>query len=345
MRDIFLLSLIYLSDYRSLLMTIIGKKHVIDGTKVSNKQSVFKDLYTKQKQAVWFPEEINIQQDINDYQSLAADEKELFHQLVAYFTTTELLVQNVLGESFYPYVIDPRAKMAMTIQMFMEDIHSDFFEIILNSFNLDHETLYRIAENNPLIKKKQEMVAFYANRISVSNGGVDPDTLEGKKAILMAILINNVVQEGTWFYSGFALFFAMRETGKMGNICNGVDLILIDESFHMRLGVEMVLGILEENPEITQDHVFVQNVQQCIVDGTELELLFLKSLLGERQIFGLSYNEMENYLKYVTDRRLEELGFTAHYHIEHNPIKFLEKQDLMTLQNFFETTPNQYTNF
>ncbi len=302
-------------------------------------------MYTKQKQAVWFPEEINIQQDINDYQSLANDEKELFHQLVAYFTTTELLVQNVLGESFYPYVIDPRAKMAMTIQMFMEDIHSDFFEIILNSFNLDHETLYLIAEKNPLIKKKQEMVAHYANKISVSNGGVDPDTLEGKKAILMAILINNVIQEGTWFYSGFALFFAMRETGKMTNICNGVDLILIDESFHMRLGVEMVLGILEENPEITQDHVFVQNVQQCIVDGTELELLFLKSLLGERQIFGLSYNEMENYLKYVTDRRLEELGFPPHYHIDHNPIKFLEKQDLMTLQNFFETTPNQYTNF
>jgi len=207
----------------------------LDGTKLSTRHSVFKDLYTKQKQAIWFPEEINIQQDLSDYQALLPEERELFHQLIAYFTTTELLVQNVLGESFYPYVMDPRAKMSMTVQMFMEDIHSDFFEQILNSFNLDHETLYKIAESNPIIKQKQEMVAHYANKISVSHGGVDPDTLEGKKAILMAILINNVIQEGTWFYSGFALFFGMRELGKMSNICNGVDLVLIDESFHMRM--------------------------------------------------------------------------------------------------------------
>jgi ribonucleoside-diphosphate reductase beta chain len=326
-------------------MPLIGKKNVIDGTKVSRRESVFKDLYTKQKQAVWFPEEINIQQDINDYQGLSEEEKNLFHQLVAYFTTTELLVQNVLGESFYPYVVDPRAKMSMTVQMFMEDIHSDFFEIILNSFNLDHEELYKIADNNPIIKRKQEMVAHYANQISISQGGVDPDSLEGKKAILMAILINNVIQEGTWFYSGFALFFSMREKGLMTNICNGIDLVLIDESLHMRMGVEMILTMIEENPEIVQDEAFVANVQKCIVDGTELELEFLREILGTRQVFGLSYNEMETYLKYITDRRLEELGFAPHYLIENNPLKFLEKQDLMTLQNFFETTPNQYTNF
>jgi ribonucleoside-diphosphate reductase beta chain len=137
----------------------------------------------------------------------------------------------------------------------------------------------------------------------------------------------------------------MRETGKMTNICNGVDLVLIDESFHMKLGVEMIITLLEENPDIVEDDAFVENVQKCIVNGTELELTFLKQLLGGRQVFGLNYEEMAQYLKYVTDRRLEELGFAPHYMIDHNPLKFLEKQDLMTLQNFFETTPNQYTNF
>lgn len=326
-------------------MVLIGKKHVLEWTRLSRRHSVFQELYTKQKQAVWFPEEINVQIDINDYQWLTSEEKNLFHQLVAYFTTTELLVQNVLGESFYPYVIDPRAKMSMTVQMFMEDIHSDFFEMILNSFSLDHESLYNIAESNPIIAKKQQMVAHYANAISISQWGVDPDTIEGKKAILMAILINNVIQEGFRFYSGFAMFFAMRETGRMRNICNGIDLVLIDESFHMRMGVEMILTMLEETPEIGQDAAFVANVQQCLVDGVEIELEFLKSLLGDRQVFGLSYNEMAQYLKFVADRRMEELGFSAYYGVEHNPLKFLEKQDLMTLQNFFEITPNQYTNF
>lgn len=326
-------------------MPLIGKKHVLDGTKLSRRHSVFKDLYTKQKQAVRFPEEINIQQDIGNYQSLTDEEKNLFHQLIAYFTTTELLVQNVLGESFYPYVIDPRAKMSMTVQMFMEDIHSDFFEMILNSFSLDHEKLYAIAEQSPIIRQKQEMVAHYANAISVSNGWVDPDTVEGKKAILMAILINNVIQEGFRFYTWFALFFAMRELGKMRNICNGIDLVLIDESFHMRMGIEMILTIIEETPEILEDTAFIENVQHCIVEGVEIELKFLQELLGNRQVFGVSYNEMAQYLRYIADRRMEELGFAPHFHVDQNPLKFLEKQDLMTLQNFFETTPNQYTNF
>lgn len=328
-----------------LLMPLIGKKQVLDGTKLSRKSSVFYDLYTKQKQAVWFPEEINVQIDINDYAKLTNEEKHVFHQLVAYFTTTELIVQNVLGESFYPYVIDPRAKMAMTAQMFMEDIHSDFFEMILNTFNLDHEALYQIADSNPIINQKQQMVAHYANAISISNGGVDADSISGKKAILMAILINNVIQEGTWFYSGFALFFAMRETGKMRNICNGIDLVLIDESFHLKLGVEMIMTILEETPEMLEDGDFVQLVQQAIVDGTELELEFLRSLMGTTTAFNLSYDEMSIYLKYVTDRRLQELGFDPHYNIDKNPLQFLEKQDLMSLQNFFEVSPNNYTNF
>lgn len=82
--------------------------------------------------------------------------------------TSELLVQNVLGESFYPYIIDPRVKQAMTVQMFMEDIHSDFFEIILNTFQMDRERIYNMTTTDPLLHKKQERVATAANKISIS---------------------------------------------------------------------------------------------------------------------------------------------------------------------------------
>ncbi|HMT27149.1 MAG TPA: ribonucleotide-diphosphate reductase subunit beta, partial [Candidatus Absconditabacterales bacterium] len=256
-------------------------------------------------------------------------------------------VQNVLGESFYPYIVNPKAKMAMTIQMFMEDIHSDFFEMVLNTFSMDREAMYEKTKTNPALKAKQEVVAKAADFISVSNreNTIDPDTIEGKKAILHAILINNIIQEGTFFYSAFALFFAMRESGKMKNVTNGIDLIMIDESLHLKLGVEMILGVIEENPIILEDAEFVNHIKNTMIDGTELELQFIKQQFDQNIIFGLSYNEMEEYIKYITDRRLEELGFTAHYAVQVNPLKFLQKQDLMTLQNFFEVTPNQYTNF
>ncbi|MFA7285217.1 MAG: hypothetical protein WC004_05360, partial [Candidatus Absconditabacterales bacterium] len=72
---------------------------------------------------------------------------------------------------------------------------------------------------------------------------------------------------------------------------------------------------------------------------------FVKEQFAGNTINGLSYAEMEQYLKYVTDRRLEELGFGPHYMIPDNPLRFLKKQDFTTLQNFFETTPINYTNF
>jgi ribonucleoside-diphosphate reductase beta chain len=177
-------------------MPILGKKSVLDGTKLDGRDSIFADLYKKQKQAVRFAEELNIQQDIVDYDNMSEQERKLFNELVGYFVTTELLVQNVLGESFYPYIVNPRAKMAMTIQMMMEDIHSDFFEIVLNTFNMNREEMYAKAQTNPLLREKQEFVSKAADFISVSNTNrVDPDSVEGKKAILYSILLNSIIQE------------------------------------------------------------------------------------------------------------------------------------------------------
>ncbi len=327
-------------------MQLIGRKKVTDGIRLSEKLNVFADLYTKQKQSIRFPEEINIGLDLVDYKMMNDEEKSLFQQLVGYFVTSELLVQNVIGESFYPYVMDPRAKMAMTVQMFMEDIHSDFFEMILNTFSMNRDELYNMPMTNPIMKEKQEMVARAANNISVGAGSqIDPDSIAGKKAILNAILINNIVQEGIFFYSAFAMYFAIRETGRMKNVCNGMDLVLIDESFHLKMGMEMILTMVEETPELIQDEVFVQHMRNTIIEGAEVEMKYLKELLGSRMTFGVNYNEMVDYLKYIVDRRLEELGFGPHYLIGENPLKFLQKQDFKTLQNFFEITPNQYTNF
>jgi len=232
-------------------MPIIGKKKVTDGIKLDGTTNVFHKLYTDQKKAVRFPEELNVHQDAVDRTNMTEIEKTLFTNLVGYFVTSELLVQNVLGEAFYGYIMDPRAKQAMTAQMFMEDIHSDFFEMIINTFAMDRTKVYNMTTDHPLLYKKQQRVAHAADKISMSAGNaVDPDTTKGKKAILHAILLSSIIQEGIFFYSAFALFLAVRETGKMKNVCNGIDLVLIDESLHLKLGIELILGILDENPEI-----------------------------------------------------------------------------------------------
>jgi len=84
--------------------------------------------------------------------------------------------------------------MALSVQMFMEAIHNDYFEMILNSFSINRDEMYNIANTNPIILAKRQLVAHAADSISVG-GTVDPDTMEGKKKILHAVLINNIIQE------------------------------------------------------------------------------------------------------------------------------------------------------
>ncbi|MDQ7055891.1 MAG: ribonucleotide-diphosphate reductase subunit beta [Persephonella sp.] len=326
-------------------LQFIGKTSVKDNIRLSEnpRYPVFKDIYTKQKKAVWFPEELNIQQDVLDYKSLTPTEKDLFDTSVGYFASSELLVQNVLGNGFFPVLTDPYAKMSFSTQMFMENIHSDFFEIILNTFEMDRKRIYNITLEDKLLKEKQELIIRAVDRITY--GKADPDTLEGKKQILTAILLNNIIQEGMFFYSAFAHFFAMKDTGKMKNVVSGVELILIDESLHLQNGIEAILTIVEENPEIVDDEKFVENIKETIIDAVELELNYLKTKFGGTTIFGVSYKELEKYMKYIADRRLEELGFDPQFRIDQNPLKFLQKEDVKKLTNFFEVSSTEYTNF
>ncbi len=326
-------------------LNFIGKTSVKDNIRLTEnpRYPVFKDIYTKQKKAVWFPEELNIQQDVLDYKSLTPTEKDLFDTSVGYFASSELLVQNVLGNGFFPVLTDPYAKMSFSTQMFMENIHSDFFEIILNTFEMDRKRIYNITLEDKLLMEKQELIIRAVDRITY--GKADPDTLEGKKQILTAILLNNIIQEGMFFYSAFAHFFAMKDTGKMKNVVSGVELILIDESLHLQNGIEAILTIVEENPEIVDDEKFVENIKDTIVDAVELELNYLKTKFGGTTIFGVSYKELEKYMKYIADRRLEELGFDPQFKIDQNPLKFLQKEDVKKLTNFFEVSSTEYTNF
>lgn len=325
--------------------TLIARTSVRENIRLSETPSypIFKELYEKQKRAIWFPEELNIQQDALDYHALSADEKELFDTAVGYFCSSELLVQNVLVNSFFPLLSDPHAKMSFSTQLFMENIHSDFFEIVLQSFNMDREKIYGVAFNDPFLRKKQDLIVEEIDKISY--GRIDPDTLQGKKDVLRAILLNNIVMEGIFFYSTFAHFFALKDMGKMGNVVSGVELTLIDESLHLQNGIEAILIMLEETPEIAEDSAYVEDIRCVILKGADLEIDYVRSRFGDRTILGLSYSELERYLKYITDRRLEELGFEPEFNITENPLRFLQKEDVKKLINFFEVSSTEYTNY
>ena len=238
---------------------------------------------------------------------------------------------------------DPHAKMSFSTQLFMENIHSDFFEIVLQSFDMDREKMYQVAFKDPILKKKQDLIVEEIDKISY--GKIDPETLQGKKDVLRAILLNNIVMEGIYFYSSFAHFFALKDMGKMKNVVSGVELVLIDESLHLQNGIESILIMLEETPEIAEDTQYVNEIRDIILKGAYLEIEYVQARFKNKIILGITGSELEKYLKYITDRRLEELGFSPEFYINENPLKFLQKEDVKKLINFFEVSSTEYTNY
>jgi ribonucleoside-diphosphate reductase beta chain len=323
----------------------IDKTSVRDNIRLGEKPGypVFRTLYEKQKKAIWFPEELNIQQDALDYHNLTPREKDIFDTAVGYFCSSELLVQNVLVNAFFPLLSDPNAKMSFSVQLFMESIHSDFFEIVLQSFNMDREKIYDVAFSDPYLKKKQDLIVNEIDKIS--HGSVDVTTVDGQKQVLKAILFNNIILEGIFFYSSFAHFFALKDMGKMKNVASGVELVLIDESLHLQNGIEAILIMLDETPEIIEDKEFVNEIRWSILKGTQLEIDYVLSKFEGQTIMGISSGELTAYLKYITDRRLIELGFKPEFHISENPLRFLQKEDVKKLMNFFEVSSTEYTNY
>ena len=328
-----------------MIKKLIGHTSVRDNIKLGETPAypIFKQLYEKQKKAIWFPEELNIQQDALDYHALSQREKELFDTAVGYFCSSELLVQNVLVNTFFPLLTDPHAKMSFSTQLFMENIHSDFFEMVLQSFNMNRQKMYDVAFDDPFLRSKQSLIVNEIDKISY--GRIDAGSLEGQKQILRAILLNNIVMEGIFFYSSFAHFFALKDMGKMRNVVSGVELVLIDESLHLQNGIEAILIMLEENPKIVEDEQYVQEIRDIILTGAQLEIEYVGSRFGNQTLLGISFGELEKYLKFITDRRLIELGFEPEFNITENPLRFLQKEDVKNLINFFEVSSTEYTNY
>ena len=171
-------------------------------------------------------------------------------------------------------------------------------------------------------------------------GSVDITTTEGKKDFVRSLVAYNIVLEGIWFYSGFMVALSFRQRNLMRNFGSLMDWIIRDESLHLKFGINLILTVLEENEDL-QTEEFADEIKQMILDAVEMEERYNNDLLP-KGILGLNADYVNQYVKYLTDRRLEELGFGAHYNVS-NPAKWMAAaNDTLELVNFFESTNTSY---
>lgn len=296
------------------------------------------DTYQQAIRNTWFPNEVQLGEDLADWNGLTDDEQHAVTFLMSYFNPSEFLVNNALAFGVYPFVAPPEIKMYLARQMFEEANHSMSFEYVLETFKIDHDKAYSGHDTYPSMKKKEDFILHYLNRML--DRQINVETTQGKQQFVENLVAYNVVMEGIFFYSGFMLALSFRQRNILRNFASLIDWVLRDESLHLQFGINLLLTILEENGEIMTDE-FAARIHKMIVDAVELEKAYNRDALPHG-ILGLNAEYINQYVEYVADRRLEELGFDAHFKTA-NPAKWMTTAtDVPELVNFFEATNTSY---
>ena len=212
------------------------------------------------------------------------------------------------------------------------------FEYVLETFPIDRDVAYAAHVDEETMAKKEAFETKYIKRMTEDT--MDITTLEGKKDFIRNLIAYNIILEGIWFYSGFMVALSFRQRNLLRNFGSLIDWVVRDESLHLKFGINLILTVIEENEEL-QDPEFAEEIKQMILDAVEMEEEYNKALLPNG-ILGLNADYINQYVKYLTDRRLEELGFEPHYNVS-NPAKWMATaNDTYELVNFFESTNTSY---
>ena len=296
------------------------------------------DLYNQAVANTWFPNEIQLGQDLADWKKMSEEERHAVTFLMSYFNPNELLVNKALAFGVYPYVNAAECHLYLAKQMWEEANHCMSFEYVLETFPIDRDEAYAAHVETPSMARKEEFETKFIKRMTEET--LDITTTEGKKDFIRNLIAYNIILEGIWFYSGFMVALSFRQRNLLRNFASLIDWVVRDESLHLKFGINLILTVLEENEDL-QTEEFADEIKQMIIDGVEMEEAYNKDLLPNG-ILGLNADYINQYVKYLADRRLEELGFEPHYKVS-NPAKWMAgANDTLQLVNFFEATNTSY---
>ena len=300
----------------------------------------FYDMYRDAIKNTWTVDEVDFSDDIIDLdRKLLASEKHLVQRLVAFFATGDSIVANNLVLNLYKHINAPEARMYLSRQLYEEALHVQFYLTLLDNYMPDHaerHAAFAAVENIPSIRRKAEFCFRWM-------GSIDSlerlDTPDERRRFLLNLICFATCIEGLFFFAAFAYVYFLRSKGLLNGLAAGTNWVFRDESCHMNFALEVVRTVREEQPELFDDALAME-IDEMLAEAVECEHQFAEDLLGEG-VPGMSVAETRQYLEYVADQRLAQLGLPPRYG-SRNPFSFMELQDVQELTNFFERTVSAY---
>ncbi len=276
------------------------------------------DLYNQAVRNTWFPHEIALKEDLDDWAKMTEDERHAVKFLMAFFNPAELIVNRSIALGIYPYLKSPECHLYLAKQMWEEANHCVAFEYVLETFPFDREKIFSLHLGVPSMQAKEAYINKYMKRMM--DAKLDIETPDGKKDFIRNLVATNIVMEGIWFYSGFMVALSFRQRNQLRNFGSMINWVIRDESLHLKFGMNLIHNILEENNVLLTEE-FATEIRDIIIEGVNLEVNYNKDLFPNG-ILGLNADYVNQYVMYVTDRRLEELGLPKYYNVT-NPAKWM----------------------
>lgn len=276
-------------------------------------------FYKKSEASFWTAEEIDLSQDAADWAKLNKNEKHFISHVLAFFAASDGIVNENLAMNFFNEVQYPEAKCFYGFQIMMENIHSETYSLLIDNYIKDpkeKDKLFNALQTMPCVSKKGEWAMKW---ISSEN--------------FVERLVAFCAVEGIFFSGSFCSIFWLKKRGLMPGLSFSNELISRDEGMHCEFACLLYRNHIKN--KLSQERVY-----EIIKDAVRIEQEFVTDSIPV-DLIGMNANLMSEYIEFVADRWLQELGYEKFYNSK-NPFDFMELISLQNKTNFFEKRVAEY---
>jgi ribonucleoside-diphosphate reductase beta chain len=277
------------------------------------------EYYKMHQAAFWTAEEIDLTNDIRDWEKLSENEKYFVKNILSFFASSDGIVNENLAENFYREVQYPEAKFFYGFQLMMENIHSLMYSLLIDTYisnELEKQECFNALDTLPAVQKKAKWALDWIENVSFQER-----------------LVAFAAVEGIFFSGSFCSIFWLKSRGIMQGLCNANSLIFKDENLHCDFAIHLVNNHVENKPS-------EKRIKEILLSALDIEKEFITESLPV-SLIGMNSNLMKQYLEFVVDGLLVKFGCKKHFNVE-QPFKFMEQIAVETKGNFFESRTVEY---
>nr|WP_181880912.1 ribonucleotide-diphosphate reductase subunit beta [Crenobacter cavernae] len=321
-------------------------KRIINGQTDVNQLVPFKykwawEKYLAQCANHWMPQEVNMQRDIEQWKTgqLTEDEMRLVKRNLGFFVTADSLAANNIVLGTYRQITAPECRQFLLRQAFDEAIHTHAYQYIVESLGLDESEVFNAYHEIKSIRDKDEFLIPFID--TLTDPHFTTGTPESDQKLLKSLIVFACIMEGLFFYVGFVQILALGRQNKMTGAAEQYQYIMRDESMHCNFGIDLINTVKLENPGLWTDE-FKTEITDLFKHAVELEYAYAEDTMP-RGVLGLNANMFKEYLRFIANRRMQQIGLDPLFPGVSNPFPWMSEMiDLKKEKNFFETRVTEY---